>query len=286
MSTFIQDRQGHTLPQVGGKCSVWPGAANRRGDFHLDVGAVNDARYLWGQWYGGERASMFSRSPDARMRWTGAKAGFYLPCDPAADATLVLTVNLTAHSLPGANRVRVNGAEVGMLDSSGSRTYRFAVPRQLLASGPVVEVLLEIRAFRPRAFGSSDGRELGVAVCAAELCAKGAEGESPATTPLAWQMDWSQAGPCMRRIGKGATLAVPGRNPWEFNEAVAQALLHSERLSGTAQATPHLALTESDGIYATRFTSGVLYYNACPQPRLVHGVEVPAGGIAWQACQP
>jgi hypothetical protein len=254
--------------------------------FRLEVGAVNDERYLWGQWYGAERGSMFPQSSGARMRWTGAKAGLCLPCNPAADATLLLTVNLTAHSLPGANRVRVNGTEVGTLDSSGSRTYRFAVPRQLLASGPIAEVLLEIHAFRPREFGSSDSRELGVAVCAVELCAKGAEQESPTATPLAWQMDWSQVGPCLRRIGKGATLAVPGRSVWEFNEAVAQVLLHPERFSETAQAASHPALTQGDGIYATQFADGILYYNAGPQPRLVNGVEVPAGGIAWQACRP
>ncbi len=277
--------------------------------FRLELGSAYDEQYLWGQWYGPERGSMFpqgatvglpNRAPTllgkpgtdrrlvvppggAGMRWTGAKAGFFLPCDPAADATLVLTLNLTPRSLPGSNRVLLNGAEIGVLEASGVRTYRFAVRRRLLASRSVAEVVLEVRAFRPRDFGTPDNRQLGAAVSAVELCSKGAEYAPPAAAPLAWEIDPAQAASCVRRIGRGATLAVACRNPGEFSEAVAQALLHPDRLLGTAGARSRTIITEDDGLYATRLSDGVLYYNAGPQPQRVDGLEVPADGIAWKA---
>jgi hypothetical protein len=270
------------------------GDAPRR--FRLELGSALDERYLWGQWYGPEHGSMFpqeklpsparGRGTEAvgtGMRWTEARAGFFLPCDPGADATLQLTVNLTPRSLPGVNRVLVNGVEVGAIAAAGVRTYRFAVPRRLLASHRVAEVALEIRTFRPRDFGTPDNRDLGVAVAAVELCARGAEHDPPAAAPLAWEIDWTQAPRCVRRIGRGATLAVDGRNPGEFSEAVVQALLHRDRLLGTAAAPSPTVVTTGDGLYATRLTDGVLYYNAASQPQTVEGVTVPADGIAWRA---
>ena len=312
--------------------------------FRLELGSPHDDQYLWSQWYAPERGSMFPHdklpSPAGKrgaggvvaptllgkpvvpstipgMRWTGAKAGFFLPCDPAADATLLLTASLTQRSLPGTNRVLLNGVAIGVLDKSGARTYRFAVPRGLMASRSVAEVVLEVRAFCPRDFGTADNRQLGAAVAAVELAAKGAEHDPPTAVPLAWEFDPAQAARCVRRIGRGAVLAVACRGSGEFSEAVVQALLHPERLLPAGQqllpsplagegpgvrgrcgqntksfldgrvgadaAPSRTLITAGDGLFATRLSDGVLYYNAGPQSRVVDGIEVPADGIAWRA---
>ena len=259
--------------------------ARRRGDSASSSARAHDEHYLWGQWHAVEHGSMFPEklllTPECVGRGPGPASSF--PAIAAADATLLLTVNLTPRSLPGANRVLVGGVEVGRIEASGVRTYRFAVPRRLLASRPIAEVAIEVRAFRPRDFGNPDNRELGVAVAAVELCGHGAEHDPLSAAPLAWEIDSAQAARCVRRIGRGATLAMACRNPREFSEAVVQALAHPDRLSGSAAAPSRTVITAGDGLYATRLSDGILYYNAGPKSQTIDGVEVPADGIAWRA---
>jgi hypothetical protein len=261
--------------------------------FRLEIGKTNDGGYLWGDWHGREGGGMFADIPGAAMRWTGARAGISVPCDPSTDATLVLTVNLPGQSVktlsPSSPRpqagegqgVKVNGTLVGTLDKPGRQSYRFAVPRKVLGDRVVAEVTLQVRTFRPSEHGSRDTRDLGVAVCSVEMIAQGAEQEPPVATPLVRELDWSKAGPCLRSIGKGATLAVPCRDGQDFGEALVRTLETPEKLipgaSGIALPSP-----EPDAIYATQFAEGVLYYSDNDQPRVIRGVTVPARGIAWE----
>ena len=246
--------------------------------FQLSIGD-GDERFLCGDWYDVEPGGMGFKTPGARMRWTRAKAGCYLPCDPTADATLVLTSNLQSQSLPGPNRVLVNGAVVGMLDKAGPQVWRFPVAKGLLASQPLVEVALEIKTFHPRQ--NADARELGMAVSAFEIFSKGCENEPSAHTHLAWQVDWSQAAACVRRIGRGATLTLTSQGPSELSAVVAEMLEHPERLIPGARGVP-LPAAGTDGVFETTLTDGVLYYNSKSEPCKVGGVEVPAHGIAWK----
>jgi hypothetical protein len=247
--------------------------------FRLIVGSAGDARYLWGDWYASEPGTMFPDVPDARMRWTGAKSGFHLPCDASRDATLSLTLNLLPRSLSGENRVLVNGAEVGKLDKSARGVVRFPVGKALLAGRDVAEVALEVRTFRPRDEGSSDTRELGAAVCVVELVSQGAEQVPAEQPPLAWEVDWMQANGCIRRIGRGATLLVPRSGPQEFGEVVVQALAHADRISPDLHGVS-IPVTNDDGLFATMTDDGVLYYNSTDRPRTVGSLVVPAQGIA------
>lgn len=248
--------------------------------FRLEVGKGSDADYLFGQWHGQEGGREF-KEPGATKRWSGAKAGLYLPCNPTTDATLILTGSLSGHSLPGPNRVLVNGQPVGSLDKAGVQTYRFPVPRRLLAGRPVADVTLEIRTFKPSEHGASDSRDLGLALSVAELVTKGAEQAPPQSGRLQQEVDWAAVAPCVRRIGKGATLAVPTQNGLELNELVVQALLHPEHLVPGATGVV-LPSPETDGIYATELSNGVLYYNSNPDDRTVNGLNVPGHGIAFQ----
>jgi len=248
--------------------------------FRLEVGKESDTDYLYGQWHGQEDGREF-KEPGATKRWSGAKAGLYLPCDPSDDATLILSGALSGHSLPGPNRVLVNGQIVGELDKAGVQTYRFAVPRELLAARTVAEVAFEIHTFRPSEHGASDRRDLGLALSAVELVSKGAEATPQQSGRLQQEVDWDAAAKCVRRIGKGATLAVPTETVFELNELVVQTLLHPERLMPGATGVV-LASPETDGVYATELSDGVLYYNSNPEERMAGGVKVPGSGIAFQ----
>jgi hypothetical protein len=248
--------------------------------FRVEVGQGSDMDYLFGQWHGPESGGEFKR-PGATKRWSGARAGLYLPCDPTVDATLLLTGSLTGHSLPGPNRVLVNGQPVGTLAKAGTQTSRFAVPHSLLAGRPVAEVTLEIRTFKPSEHGASDTRELGLALSAAELVAKGAENEPLQAGRLQMEIDWAAAARCVRRLGRGATVAVPSQNGLELAEVVVQALQHPERLVPAATGIT-LPSPASDGIFATQLSDGILYYNSTTDSQNVNGVEVPGHGIAFQ----
>ena len=255
--------------------------------FRLELGATGDAAYLAGDWYQGERASMFGKPaggmPTAgTMRWTGAHAGLHLPCDPAADATLSLTVHLTTRSLPEVNRVLVNGTEVGRLDKPGPQTYRFAVPQRLLAGQTVAAVALEVKTYHPTDYGSRDPRELGMAVREVQMIAQGADNEPALATPLTWEIDWAAAAKCTRRIGRGATFCVPTGNLSQFSEAVVAVLRQPERVVPGAAAI-HPAVSDVEGLFVTELSDGFLYYNASSEPRQADGVVVPARGIAWRA---
>ena len=256
-------------------------AAPRR--FALSIGAAHDADYLFGNWYGVEPGGMVSKDPRAHMRWTAAKAGCFLPCNPNGEATLILTANLPSQSLVGANRVLVNGALVGVLDKSGLRIWRFRVSRGILARRSIAEVTFEIQTVLPT--DKPDSRSLGMAVGEIELCSRGAENEPPAATPLACEMDWSQAELCLRRIGHGATLIVPGLGTREFNVVVTEAVIHPERLIPGSKGV-ELPLVATEGVFATKLHDSVLYYNSTAEPQKVRGVEVPAGGILELKCEP
>jgi Glycosyl hydrolase family 14 len=249
--------------------------------FQLAIGD-GDERFLWGDWHGVEPGRMVSQAPGAKMRWTRAKAGCYLPCDPHADATLVLTANLLPQSLPGPNRVLVNGTVVGTLDKTGSRVWRFPVAKELLAGRPIAQVALEIRTFLPRQGG--DMRELGVAVSAFEIFSKGCEGEPLSAAHMTWEMDWSQAGSCVRHIGRGATLTMTSQGPSELGAVVAEVMVHPERLIPGAKGVS-LPAAGVDGVFGTTLTDGVLYYNSKAEQARVDDVEVPAHGIAWKEIQ-
>ena len=255
--------------------SVLHGQPPRR--FLLTIGSAHDESYLVGDWHGVEPGALVSRLPGARMRWTGARAGCCLPCDPNADATLILHANLLPQSLPGPNRVLINGTVVGALDKAGARAWRFPVPQRVLAGRSIAELALEICPFAPTQ--ERDTRTLGLAVSAVELCAQGAENEPATAVPLGKEVDWSQAAPCARRLGRGATLTVPGQSLQEFNAVVTEVLVHPERLIPGAQGVV-LHAPEVEGIFATELNDGVLYYNSTAEPHSVGGIEVPAHGIA------
>lgn len=254
--------------------TVIRGAPPRR--FVLAIGRANDEKFLLGDWYAAEPGGMISKDPAVRMRWTSAHAGCSLPCNPDQDATLVLTANLTPQSLAGTNGVLVNGVQVGVLDKSGSRVWRFPVAKAVLSGKSVAEVAFRIRTFAPENKG--DSRSLGLAVGAVELCSEGAENVPGADTSLALEVDWPHVESCVRRVGRGATLVVSGQGVPEFNAVVAEVLRHPERLIPDAKGAD-LPVVAADGVFATRLSDGVLYYNSTAEPYSLRAGEVPAVGI-------
>jgi hypothetical protein len=247
--------------------------------FRLEIGSNGDADYLGGDWHGPEQ------NGEHTMRWTGAQPRIDVPCDPDADATLVLTAQLAGPSLAGKNQVFVNGKLVGTINTTDAKAHRFAVPKTVLAGRQVADVRLSIRTFRPRDHQmGGDTRRLGLNVWAVEMMASGAEEEPAATPALERRVDWSELKPCIRRIGKGATLAVRCSRDADFSLLVVETLERPENLIPGARGVV-LPSRERDGIYATQCADGVLYLNTNQTPRLMGGVVVPAHGIANDAAQ-
>ena len=249
--------------------------------FRLEIGKGNDGDYLFGDWNGQEPPSgLFPNIPGATKRWSGARPGICVPCNPEADATLILEAHLTGYSVPGVNRVFVNGQQIGLIEKVGTQTLRFPVPKALLAGRPLAEVTFEITTFDPTKHGNQDARTLGLAVASVEMCSPGAENEAPVRTALRVEMDWTQVANCLRRLGQGATLIVPDATPLALSEAVVQALTHSERLIPGRKGLA-LPNTDTDGVFPTQVEGGVLWYNSKAEARTVDGTNVPAHGIAF-----
>ena len=243
--------------------------------FRLEIGRPGDDDYLWGDWYTSESWRILPDRPG--MRWTAARAGIHVPCDPASDATLVLTAGVRRECLAGPNRILVNGTPVGTLDQPGVREHRFAVAKSLLAGRRVAEVVLDVRAEPASTVG--DYRRLGLMAGRIEMFSRGAEAAPPIMPSLVAQVDWSQAATCIRHIGKGATATVPGE-PHQIEAVFFEALTHPEKLgvAGRGAAWPPARV---NGVFVTQCADGALYYNANSQAQTVGGVEVPAEGIAW-----
>lgn len=254
--------------------TVIRGAPPRR--FVLSCGRANDEKFLFGEWYAAEPGGMISKDSAVCMRWTSAAAGCYLPCNPDEDATLVLRANLTLQSLGGTNGVLVNGVQVGTIDKSGSRVWRFPVAKKILSGKSVAEMTFKIQTFAPENKG--DSRSLGLAVGAIEFCSVGAENEPVADTALALEVDWPQVESRVKRIGRGATLEVSGQSALDFNAVVAEVMRHPERLIPDAKGV-ELPVVATDGVFATRLSDGVLYYNSTAEPHKMTEGEVPAVGI-------
>jgi hypothetical protein len=259
-----------------------PGAPPRR--FRLAIGKAPDDDFLFGDWNGREPGGLFPRIPGATQRWTGARSGLLVPCAASSDAWLTVDAHLDPHTVAGDNRVLVNGTPVGVLDRVGSNQYRFAVSRALLGASGVAEVTFAVRTFRPSDDGSGDTRVLGAAVASVELAAVGAEAQAPTTPVLDWDLDWAEAAACTRRIGRGATLVLPGRHAAGLAQAVARLLAHPERMVPGLQPIP--APAQAAGVYAAGLTDGVLFYNAGSEEQGVDGLDIPPSGIAWQPDRP
>ena len=186
------------------------GAPPRR--FRLEIGKGNDADYLFGDWNGQEAGEPFPAIPGATKRWSGARAGICVPCNPDADATLILEAHLTGYSVPGTNRVLVNGKQVGPHRQGRRETLRFPVSRDLLAGRSLAEVTLEITPFKPTDHGSQDGRTLGFALCEVEMCSTGRGKRSAGSDRIAGGDGLGSGGRLRAATGERRDAHRPGRN--------------------------------------------------------------------------
>jgi len=251
--------------------------------FALLVGQANDAEYLFGDWFGHEAGGEWPAIPGATKRWSGARPGIWLPIAADGDAVLTLDACLSGHSLPGPNRVLVNGQSVGEMDQAGSATYSFPVPQALLAGQPVARVTFELKTWRPLDHGMNDGRDLGVALRAIEIAQVGHEQDDPGRARVVITLDTDAlTAQCTKRIGRGATVALPA--DMEALDGLAQAVIlaleHPEVFAPGLTGAP-VPFADADGVFVTQTPDGLLLYNSTPLDRTVGGTNVPGRGIAW-----
>jgi len=246
----------------------------------LEVGTPADGPWLFGDWYRRERGLEWPDRPGAGKRWSGARAGIWLPVQPGAAYTLSLDARLAEHSLGGApNTVSVNGTVVGRLDRSGSQRYVFEVPAEVAGRGTLARLEIAVATWCPKSLGQSlDDRHLGVALQRLEWVRAGAAGEAfaPATIHEALKPDVLAR--CARAVKHGWTVLLPGLSdrPDEL-QAVLAALVRQtpELLPGVAPLCHVDGL--ADGRFATETETGVLWFEASgSRIELAHPAAAPA----------
>lgn len=251
--------------------------------FTLLVGQGDDADYLFGDWFGHEAGGEWPDVPGATKRWSGAKPGVFLPIAADGDAVLTLDACLSGHSVPGPNRVLVNGQPVGEMDRVGCATYSFPVPRAILAGQPVARVTFELKTWRPVDYGMNDRRDLGVALRTIEIAQVGHEWDAADHARVVTSLDADMLiTHCAKRIGQGATVVLPA--DLEALDGLAQAVVLALERPGifapglTGAPVP---FAEADGMFVTQTPQGLLLFNSAPVGRTVGGAAVPAKGMAW-----
>jgi hypothetical protein len=122
---------------------------------------LDDDLYFPGGWHAAERAG------NGLFRWTARRAVTLLPSSAAGPVTLILSGRPAAPpaSAPVRLTVTLNGWSAGIRDlDAGDREYRWEVPAGVWVAG-TNELMLETSVTaRPADAGSSDARELGLAV--------------------------------------------------------------------------------------------------------------------------
>ena len=177
----------------------------------------------------------------------------------------------------GPNRVLVGGVEVGRIEASGVRTYRFAVPRRLLRRATLRKSRSRSATCRPRHFGNPDNRELGVAVAAVELFRPRCRAR-PALPPRRWPGDrLAQARPAHAAADRPRPTLAMACQSQGVQRGGRAGPGPSRSLVGSAAAPSRTVITAGDGLYATRLSDGILYYNAGPKSQKTASRFRPTG---------
>jgi len=230
----------------------------------LNVGEAGDEAWLFGDWHGRERGSMWRDVPEATMRWSGARPGVYLPVKPGADVTLRLAVCVAERSLAGGgHEVRVNGRACGRLETPGLQRFEARVPGDALGGESIARLEIGVKTWKPSGDGAGDRRSLGIAVRQVELFRAGAESAEPSRAVMRLALDPERLGKFRRRVGKGWTVLLPGLadNTELLMGALAELLCKTPRwLPGVGALAPEDG--RLDGRFRTATDQGVLWYDA------------------------
>lgn len=244
------------------------GAAPSSWSLHL--GAEGDGDWLFGDWHGAEDAEEWSGLPSPKRRWTGARAGIFLPVRTGAAYTLRLHAYLSGHSLAGAgpedNEVLVNGRSVGRLQMTRPGVAVFSVPEQVLGREEVARLEFAVKTWNPARRGSQDDRELGLMVHRVEWERAGEVSPSAAAEPglrveirprPASLRAWT------RPVGAGATVWLPelgDRAP--VLARVLAAIFRDPAEYFPDRETSPVVDGRLDRRYATAVGDGILWYEA------------------------
>ncbi|OGV69524.1 MAG: hypothetical protein A3K19_27880 [Lentisphaerae bacterium RIFOXYB12_FULL_65_16] len=233
----------------------------------LQVGSAADEAWLFGDWNGRERGSEWPGLEGAAKRWSGGTCGVYLPVAPGADYTLKVSVHVpTPAARPAGNTVAVNGTVLGRMSEEGACELELPVPAAVLGQTTVARLEFDINTWVPALVDpkSGDKRKLGVAVRRIEWVRSGTAADGPdGTAMLDFRLRPEEIGACVKSVGKGYTLYLPGL----ADDDKAPARFLGQFIRDTGSALPGVAaLAPEDGrldcIYTTRTDGGVLRYDA------------------------
>lgn len=236
----------------------------------VHVGADEDREWIFGDWHSPENATEWKDAPSPKRRWTGARAGVYLPARPNAPHSLRLHAYLSGHSTKGAspedNVVRLNGRVIGHLKRTQPGTDTFEVPADVVGPEPIARLEFSIKTWKPSRHASTDDRDLGLMVHRVEWVR-----EDPKTSPRAtaeppaieFRPSADAIRPFVRRVGAGHSVLLQNLadEPIQLARALAAILAHSRDYLPDA---PPLCPVDgrTDDRYATAFADGVLWFDA------------------------
>jgi len=259
----LADWRARLLPAEGGRVSIrYTLGGEAPAYWQLHIGTPDDEGWLFGDWHQREHGTEWPDDPTAHKRWSGRRAGIRVPVHPGVGHGLVLDAHLSGHSLAsGRNTVSVNGHAVGVLDRAGSHRYRFAIPANALAGESVAEVMIDMQTWCPVDHGSTDKRDLGVALRMVEIVRDGVHVTKPASARLLTSFDPETVRPLVRRVGKGAVVDLHGQGGPDTVWAVG-----AEILGNTSRYVPESAPVvtvdgQVDGRFATTTDRGIYWYS-------------------------
>lgn len=236
----------------------------------VHIGAAEDRDWIFGDWHSPESATEWKDAPSPKRRWTGARAGVYLPARPNAPHSLRLYAYLSGHSTRGAspedNVIRLNGHVIGHLKRTQPGTDAFEIPADVVGPDPIARLEFSIKTWKPSHHGSADDRDLGLMVHRVEWVRKGAKPSPRATAEppaIEFRPSAEAIRPLVRRVGAGHTVLLAGlaEEPTQLARALAAILAHPRDYLPDA---PPLSPIDGriDDRYATAFADGVLWFDA------------------------
>ncbi len=232
---------------------------NAPAHWSLQVGGKNDETWLFGDWNGSEAGHAWREIPGATMRWSGAHPGVLLPVQPGADHVLKLSLSVPDAALGSSGiRVELDGQSLGVIRKPGTQVAEFRLPARLVGKNSVIRLELAVHAWKPseREPGNKDTRTLGVSVHEVEVIRAGAATQPAKTANVRFVLDSQRLAPLTRTVGKGRTIALPGREA--DRKLIALAL---------AGALPSPVDGKLDGRFATVTDTGVLWFDKA-EPRI------------------
>lgn len=230
----------------------------------LKIGSEGDDEWLFGKWFGRERGAEWASLPGAQKRWTGAKAGIFLPVGSRGECQLHLSCYVPPYAITkGPGEIRVNGKTVAHTTGIGLQETTVSLTREILGANPIAQLEITVGSWKPSDHHQPDTRDLGMAVREVEVYQTDSQQALPARASLQLKLDSQVLATLLRPVGKGYTVLLPGlaESPAVLSNVLAPLLAETGTyLPGQAPIAPGDGRV--DGRYSTQVEGKLLWYDS------------------------